>query len=55
VKYQSNRHDFLYNSQCFLGHFKGYLGSLQLDENVRERDVRLKREASVIFWPELSP
>jgi hypothetical protein len=37
----------------FLGHFKGYLGSLQLDENVRERDVRLKRVASINFWPEV--
>ncbi len=33
------------------GTFKGYLGSLQLDENVRERDVRLKRVASINFWP----
>jgi hypothetical protein len=31
--------------------FKWYLGSLQLDENVRERNVRLKRKASINFWP----
>jgi hypothetical protein len=37
----------------FLGHFKGYLGALQLDENVCERDVRLKRVASINFWPEV--
>jgi hypothetical protein len=37
----------------FLGHFKVYLGSLQLDENVCERDVRLKRGESINFWPEV--